>query len=526
MSCGFPAPIYPAALLSGVQKSLPLADGYQIYINFNYAVASIPSHVIGYNIYFSTNMDDVFIEGPKYFTQELELTISQFNPGQIYWFGVRAMEYDPLLQDFTGFAPSPHAVNAGIYHETALSEDINSSQLDIPLIDVDGFPHRGIVQIGVELVGYSNIDYANNIIYAYSNGRGFYGTSPRSHSAIDGYDGYWFQNPVVRYFPGFEEKNTVVSEAEARIEYPEFPFVASDGYKQTIKNILTTDLDASDASNEGFPAYDYSGYHQTNIIDYFSGHCIGSFVGGEYGCADGYKMRGLNIQDVNNQRLDMLLDVTSDPVVLLKRLWTGIRCNCFRMNQEAPEGRCGVCYGVGFVGGYDQFYNPRDPSGRIKVRFEPTADTVLTKQIGIQQSFVPNAWTLVYPAIHSRDVLIRFNQDGTEEYRYEVVNVTRNKMLFSLYGAQKMQVYRLDKTDIVYQFRSIRNTSNLPIKLNTTLSNLRGYGPHMHVVTVDDQITTLSQVNSTTSITFSHSHPIINGAVQNVLGHDHSILLI
>jgi hypothetical protein len=233
----------------------------------------------------------------------------------------------------------------------------------------------------------------------------------------------------------------------------------------------------------------------------------------------------LNLQDRSTQQLEMLINLTGEPVVLLRRKWTGIRCNCFRLNQEHHEGRCGVCHSTGFVGGYDQYYNPRRVDGRIMVRFNPTVDDLALKQIGLEQNFNPNCWTLVLPAIKDRDVLIRFDEDGVEEFRYEVINVNRNKLMFSQSGSQTMQVYRLDKTDIIYQWRAIRDTSLIPEKINTSMSVLRGAGPHMHVVTINENITSLDQVNSTTSTTAGHNHPVIAGIIQDVLNHSHIIIL-
>lgn len=524
MVCSFPKPIFPSPYWIGIQNTNPEKDGYSIYCSWSYALSSNTNNTIGYNVYFSTIKEDVFTEGPKYFTQEENLTISRFNPGTNIYFAERATEYDPDIMLYTAMDPSAQAPNAYIYPETALDENIDAYQTYIPLVDCSGFPVSGIIKVGSELISYYTIDYGSNIVYAYVDGRGTYDTNVRPHTT-DGYDGYKYQDPIVRYFSGFEDGNTIISIVEPRIEYPEFPYVESDGYKQTAIDLLTTSLSASDQTNEDFPSYDYSSYHQTHIIDYFSGSCIGSYSGGEFGCADGYKMRGLNLQDQSSQRLEMMLDVTGEPVVLLRRLWAGIRCKCFRMNQEAPEGRCEKCFGVGFVGGYDQFYNPRRSDGRIIMRFDPTVDDLSVKPHGLQQNFVPNCWTLVYPAIKDRDILIRFNEDGTEEFRYEVVNVTRNKLLFSLSGAQKMQVYRLDKTDIIYQWRAIRDTSFFPEKVNTSISTLRGYGPHLHEVTINEDITSLSQINSTTSVVAGHNHPIINGILQEVLGHSHTITI-
>jgi hypothetical protein len=290
-------------------------------------------------------------------------------------------------------------------------------------------------------------------------------------------------------------------------------------------------LSASDATNEDFPRYDYTGYHQTSILDYFSGRCIGSYAGGEYGCADGYgrfgtKIRGFNLENVNLQRQEMLLQTTGEPVVLLRRKWTGIRCNCFTHNNESPEARCPICFGTGFVTGFDQYLNERRSDRRILVRFDPTTDDLSYKPYGLEQNFMPNGWTLTVPAIKDRDVLIRFNEDGTDEFRYEILNVNRNKLLFSLSGAQKFQLQRLDKTDIIYQWRAIRDTSKYPVKILTTMGVLRGHGPHIHEIVINENIVASSQINETTSTVAGHSHPIINGVVLEVLGHTHDIIIV
>jgi len=523
MSCIIPSPVFPSPFWIGVKPTQPLQDGYTVFISYSYATPSFPGNVVGYNIYFSTNIDDVFLEGPKYFTKKEFLYIAQFNPGDIQFFAVRATEYDPSALNYESFTPCQQALDAYVYPETMLISDIDDEQVDIPVIDTSEFPTYGVIKVGTELIRYSNVDYISNIIYADVDGRGYYGTNYRMHQ-VDGYDGYSYKDPIIKYFAGFEDGNTIISECEPRVEYPEFPYVESDGYKQVIKDILTTDLGGSDASNADNPTYDYSGYHQTNILDYFSGHCIGSYSGGSYGCADGYMYRGFNLQAENNKRLDMLLDVEGEPVVLLRRLWTGIRCNCFRMNNESPEGRCKVCLAVGFVGGYEQYFNPRSPDSRIKVRFDPTTDALTIKPTGLTQTFIPNCWTLVSPAIKNRDVLIRFNEDGSEEFRYEILNVTRTKLLFSLSGSQKMTAFRIDKSDIIYQWRALRNTTPSPLTLNTTVGSLRGYGPHLHQVIINSDMVNVNQINATTSVNAGHSHSIINGIISQTLSHNHAII--
>ncbi len=524
MTCTLPKPIYASPYDKGLKKALPQNDGYTVYLTWGQALPSISSHVIGYNIYFSTNIDDVFSEGPKYFTSSHEVYISRFTPGDVIYFSVRATQYDPNITPLTNLATSPQAPNCHIYPETLLAADVTDEDLIFHFVDVSDFPSSGVFQIGAEFVYYTNVDYADKIIYADPYGRGYYGTEAKIHT-VDGHDGYFQQNPVIRYFGGFDDQGLAIVEAEPRCESPHYPYTHTDGYKQTTKDILTTDLSASDEFLENFAKYDYSGYRRTSIVDFFSGKCTGSYIGGEFGCGDGYRLRGFNFQEANIQRQDMLLDL-QERVILLRRMWTGFRCHCYRLNQEHAEARCPTCFGTGFVGGYEQFINPRESDGKIKMRFNPTVDDLASKPQGLEQNFVPNCWTIPVPTIKDRDIIIRFNQDLNEEFRYEVVNVTRNKTIFSYSGAQLLTVYRLDKTDIIYQWRAISDTSKYPAKMATSLSNLAGYGMHMHNIVINENITTLSDVNQTTSVNAGHCHTIINGVVTTVLGHTHQIVLL
>jgi len=71
---------------------------------------------------------------------------------------------------------------------------------------------------------------------------------------------------------------------------------------------------------------------------------------------------------------------------------------------------------------------------------------------GLTQISELTAWTIVYPTIKDRDILIRFNEDRTEEFRYECLNVVRNKLFFGQSGKQEFKMLRHDKTDIIYQY--------------------------------------------------------------------------
>ena len=82
------------------------------------------------------------------------------------------------------------------------------------------------------------------------------------------------------------------------------------------------------------------------------------------------------------------------------------------------------------------------------------ADAVENLKLGsyehLEQDFEPSAWTTPVPAIKDRDLLIRFDFTDNQEYIYEVLKVSREKVVFRHFTRQRLDLKRLDKTDIVY----------------------------------------------------------------------------
>jgi len=183
------------------------------------------------------------------------------------------------------------------------------------------------------------------------------------------------------------------------------------------------------------------------------------------------------------------------------------------------------CYGTKFVFGYEQYFNPRSSDGRIKVRLDPTAENLKMYEAGLESEFPLGMWTLTVPTIKTRDVLILFDQDDNESFRYEVAAVTRNNIILGLDGGQHLATFRIRKTDPAYQIRTFKNTSDFPQTLNTSLGFAPGLPPHSHTVRRSEKILSVSQINQTTGISQGHSHPVINGKIMEVLQHSHKILL-
>ena len=362
-----------------------------------------------------------------------------------------------------------------------------------------------------------------------SGGRGFNFTPITSHTA-SGFDGYNTWTPIISMLAIEEDDGwDNIYACRSRFEYPNYPFTILDGYHQVTKDLLSTDLSAADAANVTFPMYDYSGYHRTDPVQLMNGTCVGSYIGGEMGCIDGYGnyniYRGFSLQDQNTQRQEVKLSVDGRDAVLIKRVQTGITCSCYLSSSEYPDDRCPLCYGTKFVIGYEQYFNPRQSNGRIRVRTSPTSENLKMYEAGLESEYPLDMWTLTVPTIKTRDVLVLFDQDDNEEFRYEVAGVTRNNTILGLDGGQQMKTFRIRKTDPAYQIRIFRNTADFPSKLNTGLGFALGIPPHAHEIVINEKVLSVSQINQTTALSQGHNHEIVNGQVMPVLGHFHTIIL-
>lgn len=520
--------------LHGLRTATCLGDGYTIHLEWNRHYITPITWTMVYNIYWSSEKSDVFSDGVKFVVSDsqLEATIrGGFKRGDIYYFAVRAAGHEPgtfLLDQL----PEPEP-GLRMYPEAALRENITATDTVIPVDDASLFPPTGIVLIHAEPIAYSGVDLVdNNLILSSDNLRGQYGYDARIHTT-DGYDGvHQFDDSFVRLWRGFEDTNNAVALEEIAFEFA-YARTDEDGYRDRVDILTgTKDLNITDNENADFPAYDQSGWDRTHMEDYLSGKCVGTYFGGEYGCADGYEddgtIRGLGIQDHMNMREEYLLELTGEPVMLFKRQYEGKESQHHDPHRENTAYRGLDNYGTTQVSGYYQFFNARRSDGKILVRFGPTKEDFKREDSGVENTFIPNCWTLVYPGIQDGDFIIRFNQDGSEEWRYEIIDVERNRVLLHETGQQKFTAVRVRRTDPIYQVRAIRDTSPFPTEVLTGIGMVAGPGgipPHMHRIVVANGTTLLSQVNQETSVEQGHTHPVIAGIVQTRLGHTHDIIL-
>lgn len=175
------------------------------------------------------------------------------------------------------------------------------------------------------------------------------------------------------------------------------------------------------------------------------------------------------------------------------------------------------------------------------VRFDPTVETVDPTESGLESNLKPNCWTMTVPTLHERDFIVRFDQAGNEEFRYEVLNVTRNKFILDNTGLQRFTLQRIRKTDIIYQVQVFENVNtntdgsagiNIFRTLSTSIDMSVGFPPHTHILEVSDKIISPLQVNGITSIVQGHSHLVRGGILfdgseipgEEGIGHTHQLL--
>ena len=438
--------------LIGLRLVEDVGNGMGVRLSWGRAIPNDSDNLVHYNIYYASTRFGVFEDWPKAMTTEQQVVLN-INPGDLHYFAVRATEFDPQEFDITEL----EQIGVDVYtypDELELQNDIDAYGATLQVASTEGYPSRGFLIIDTEVLEYYG--KSNTEFYVDDIGRGAIASVIDTHSA----------GAEIKLWRGVEEQNTVIF-AETAAWHQDYGTprnvdeigeydVASDGYRAKAVDHLTTDLSGSDANNADFPAYDFGGYHRPSLQALFSGDCVNSYVGGEF---DGG--RGFFFQDRNLARLDAMLQVTGEPMILLKRKWTGRRCRCMGLRREHPRTRCPHCYNVGFDGGYDRYFNERPISesfandlGAILVRVPPyTDDLELDASQALRQPVeIADCWTISIPTIKDRDVLVRYNEDGTEEFRYEVLDVTRNKLFFGQTGKQSFRIKRMDKTDVLYQY--------------------------------------------------------------------------
>ena len=478
-SCGMPEPTWESPSNRGISKVDDLGIGTSVKVEWFDAKAPIGFSRIYFNIYQSSTLYGLFGSLPVGVSTSNSAIVPNLTPGKSYYFGVRAtyhtsdLDLPNLTQLSENFYAYPTAVNIAESDGYFFSNQIGEMKVD----ETTGFPLFGSIGIASEILAYNSLlsDSFNisdrdvfglNLVSDYPNG-----TS-------------------INFFKGIEDKNfqfyRSIPSWDGSTGVPNLPVPDgyldgyvdlnynqdSDGYRSVFDDIVTEDLSAFEEDNDDFDPFNYCGYRKQNPVALHQGGQCGTYHGhsgfGTVPGSDGESVPlagGMNIWESAQQRSEVILGLTAEPFVLVRRKTTGRKCPRLSIRSEHPHARCGTCFGTNFLGGFDRFSNQRslvptqtNGNGFINIRVSPyDNDLELTSDRGLAQSDILDGWTIAVPIIKDRDILIRYIFDESmgiyvEDFRYEVLKVTRNKLFFGKSGQQKISMKKMDKTEEIYKF--------------------------------------------------------------------------
>ncbi len=416
----------------GIKKVSDLGCGDTVLVEWHKPIVRDYTYEPFVIVYQNPDRLSTFDGLPKYLARP---TVSGGNvrglqPGETLSFGARALEaldgifdLDGMEQIDTDFFRVPE--------EVLVTEQILDTETRISVDSVTGYPESGLIIVAREVMRYNALDTVNPAFLIPANGRGLFGSSR----------GIYLPGDEVKLYLECQDENTSIVASTPTYQ---------DGYQSgrviDSRGILYPDF--TDNDMKVFEGYDFCGYHSPLPQQTLQGQDdCGSYLGGEVN-----GLRGFNLYDRMLGREEVLLDQVGEPALLLRRIINGEKCSCATSRRDHPKMKtCAECFGTTFVGGYDQYCNRRREDRKIMVSFQEAPEDLLFGQAQhLEQDFKPSAWTLPIPAVKDRDLVVRFDFTGDIEFIYEVLDVAREKLIFKHFGRQRMNLQRLDKTDIVY----------------------------------------------------------------------------
>jgi len=132
------------------------------------------------------------------------------------------------------------------------------------------------------------------------------------------------------------------------------------------------------------------------------------------------------------------------PASVLVAKTFGQRCvTCHdQIKQRVRSSACLQCFGMGFHGGY---FNQVDTF----INFSPSPELVALLEIGERQPNQTNLWTINFPELSPRDMIVEF-PPSAEQRRWRVVTVGRTERLRAT-SRQIAQVTEINRNDVEYQ---------------------------------------------------------------------------
>lgn len=461
-ACSFESPRWSDQIRPGIQFAEDLGLGSVVKVHWKPATTPTGLSNTYYNIYWNTTLDELF-DAPKAITDALSTSITGLHGGDGYYFATRATYYPENQQLAQLTSPSPD------YYEYPSSRMVshtdgyfNSDEMILTvLLNTNGYPNSGYLKIGHEVISYTSKTSTTFVI------------AQRDVFSLGNLETH-ANGTIVEFFRGFEDFNQSFhfavptwdagSTAPWLLPDPNDPdgyasMQDSDGYRAWLVDNLHEDHSGFETDKIDFTAQDeLCGTYKANtstLVNLYTGNKCGTYFGGR---EDGFG-GGVRLTDANLRREEMLLAQTGEPFMLLRAKVTGQQCPRYSIRGEHSTERCSMCYGTKILGGYDRYiyqrqYRPNitNPNGLIAMRVQPYKnDLPLIQYRGLSQTDEVTIWAPSIPTIKKRDILIRYlpvnpGEIPVEEFRYEVLSVERNRILFGDDGKQTISVRKLDKT--------------------------------------------------------------------------------
>ena len=420
----------------GIKRVTDNGIGDSLYIEWNKPLKRFSTTDVFLLVFENNKRLNVFDGLPKYIARDVidGSNVRGLTTSKTLSYGVRALETYPNVFDLSGMDEESDDFFK-IPSEILLTSNFDVDDQILSVSSTSGYPSRGLLIINSEVVGYNAKTSTSFIVPP--TGRGLNKTIPSVHISGD----------ECSMFLKCGDDNTVIIMATPTYQ---------DGYEsgRELEGVGVLVTDYSDSDKNFFEGFDFCGYHNQLPQELIGGvNDCGTYQGGEFN-----KFRGLNLYDRLLDREEVLLNVTGEPVMLLKRNWSGTTCSCMNSRKAHPKiSTCPNCYGTGWDPGYNQYANLRRIDRNIMVKInESPEDLKLGEYERFQQEFEPSGWTLPIPAVRDRDMLVRFDQTGDIEYIYEILDVSREKIFLNKYGRQTFRLKRMDKTDIIYTYPFIK----------------------------------------------------------------------
>lgn len=132
-----------------------------------------------------------------------------------------------------------------------------------------------------------------------------------------------------------------------------------------------------------------------------------------------------------------ILEQAGERVKVFIRKWAGEKCPCWDEQYKNAKNDCSLCFGTGYVGGYEGPYD-------ILIAPPETEKTVQLLDLGLHISYDWNTWTGPYPLLNDRDFIVRQNND-----RYSIAHVNPQGSRGAIYQ-QHFMLAPLDRHDPRY----------------------------------------------------------------------------